>query len=120
MALSRIDLAVIAVVAGGLLWVEHAHRVVIATPAAAEVALPAICPDTDSVPFSADCLKFIEGGAMPELHVHWPAPVPEAQGQGDPHGPACPASNENAPYSARCIKFLSGWYWHANVADDAR
>ena len=123
MVLSKLDLAIVAFVAAGLLWIEHEHRIIIATPAAADVAPPAasVCPDKDSVPFSPDCIAFIEGGAAPVIHarVMAPAASSDAQGRGDSHAPACPPSNENAPYSAGCIRFLSGWYWQANPAADA-
>jgi hypothetical protein len=50
---SKFDLAVIvAAVAGGALWIEHRHRVVIDAPASAELAAHAVaaCPDNDNVP----------------------------------------------------------------------
>ena len=54
MVLSRIGLAIVAVMAAGMLWIEHGHRIFIATPAAAETAQPAasLCPDTDDVPLA--------------------------------------------------------------------
>jgi hypothetical protein len=126
MALSKIDLVVAAMIAAGLLWIEQEHRIIIiATPAAAEVALPpaAVCPDTDDVPFSADCIKFIEGGVLPDIHSRASAAARAAAVSPDAYAelpaPACPPSNENAPYSASCIKFLSGWYWQPNATADA-
>jgi hypothetical protein len=125
MALSRLDLAAVAVLAFGMLWIEREHRIVIATPAAAE-AVPAsasVCPDTDNVPFSADCIRFIAGGVLPDLGTRESVAAMMADAPPDaraePRGPACPPSNENAPYSARCIRFLSGWYWHAYSTDNA-
>lgn len=123
MVLSKLDLAIVAVIAAGLLWIEHEHRIIIGTPAAAEVAPPAasVCPDTDDVPFSADCIKFIDGGVLPDLRLQASAPAapPDAHGRVDLYDSACPSSNENAPYSAKCIRFLSGWYWHANPTENA-
>jgi hypothetical protein len=125
MVLSKLDLALVAVIAAGLFRVEHAHRIVIATPAAAEVMPPAasVCPDTDDVPFSADCIRFIDGGILPDIHARKSATAgvlsSKAHGRADLHAPACPASNENAPYSADCLKFLSGWYWQANPSESA-
>lgn len=127
MAFTKLDLAVVAAIAGGLLWIEHSHRVVIGTPAAAEVAPSptSVCPDTDDVPFSADCLAFIGGGMPPKsrsgaINV---SGVGMALAGGlervEQHVPACPASNENAPYSAKCIQFLSGWYWQADPKENA-
>jgi len=127
MVLSKLDLAIVAVVAGGMLWIEHEHRIIIATPAAAEVA-PAdasVCPTTDDVPFSADCIAFIDNGVLPTIHARVSAAASTLAAATDPLGPAdvrapaCPSSNENAPYSANCIKFLSGWYWQANPTENA-
>lgn len=66
MALPRIDVAIVAVIAAGMLWIEHGHRIVVATPAAVDAAQSAasLCPDTDDVPFSTDCIKFIDGGVF--------------------------------------------------------
>jgi len=121
MALGKLDWAIVAVMAAGLLWIEHAHRSIVGTPAAAKVppSAASVCPDTDDVPFSTDCIKFINGGVLPDLHSRPSAPValPDARDGAELRAPACPASNENAPYSANCIKFLSGWYWQANPAE---
>jgi hypothetical protein len=123
MVLSKVHLTLVAIVAGGLLWIEHGNRISIGTPAAAEVAPSAtsVCPDTDDVPFSAACIAFIDGGAMPDIHSRPLALAvsPEVQGRAELHAPACPPSNENAPYSAKCIKFLSGWYWQADPITNA-
>lgn len=118
MAVSKLDVAVVIVVAVVLLRVEYDHRIVIAAPAQAPQAA-AVCPDTDDVPFSADCIRFIEGGALPQSRGQssGPATLPDPGVGSAPH--ACPASNENAPYSASCIKFLSGWYWQADPTADA-
>ena len=120
MAVSKFDLAVMVVMAALLLRIEHDHRIVIATPAeAASAPQPAaVCPATDDVPFSADCITFIEAGAQPDSHRQPSAPA-VARGGVALSASACPASNENAPYSANCIKFLSGWYWQADPAADA-
>ncbi len=105
-----------------LLRVEHDHRVVIAAPSPAEPSPAAsVCPDTDDVPFSADCIRFIEGGAWPESHGRpsRQATPPDPGERRARHAPACPASNENVPYSASCIEFLSGRYWQADPTADA-
>jgi hypothetical protein len=125
MAFSKLDLALVAVIAVGLLWIEHEHRVFIGTPAAAEVAPPAAspCPVRDDVPFSADCIAFIGGRASRHDHVRTSAAAGASASAVTPdaeqHGPPCPASNEDAPYSARCLRFLSGWYWQANPPANA-
>jgi hypothetical protein len=69
MAFSKLDLAIVAVIAVALLWIEHDHRIVIGTPMSAEIAArtASVCPDSDSVPFSADCIAFIEDGTFPAL-----------------------------------------------------
>ena len=62
---AKLNLVVVVAAAGGLLWIEHAQRTRIDTPMVAEVAGrdTAICPENESVPFSADCMMFIQGGA---------------------------------------------------------
>jgi hypothetical protein len=120
MALGKFAPAIVVALAIGMLWIEHDHRIVVATPASTDDApITAACPDSDSVPFSADCIAFIEGGASSNIRAISAARPPEAthdrRSQADPVSPACPVSNENAPYSARCIKFLSGWYWQPNA-----
>jgi hypothetical protein len=110
-------------VAAGTLWIEHGHRISIAAPTAAEAPAASACPDNDSVPFSADCIAFIDGGASAAARTPVSAMTsasaapPTARLYAEVHAPACPLSNENSPYSARCIKFLSGWYWQPNPAD---
>lgn len=123
MAVTRLDLAVAAAVAAALLWIEHDHRIIIGTPAAAEAVPQAnsACPDTDDVPFSAECIRFI-GGVVPDVAARPGAAArrtaTEPSGRAASHDPPCPASNENAPYSAQCIRFLSGWYWRADPPGD--
>jgi hypothetical protein len=68
MAQSRTGLAIVAILSAGMLWIEHGHRIVVATPAFAEVVQPAKSPDTDDVPFSADCIKFIDGDVSPDIY----------------------------------------------------
>jgi hypothetical protein len=122
MVLSRLDLAIVAVLAGGLFWIEQEHRIIIATPAAAEVSSPAgsACPDNDSVPFSADCIAFIEGGVSAGERAAGgaPAALPAVSRRVESRVASCP-NNENAPYSASCIRFLSGWYWQPNPPENA-
>ncbi len=70
MTLSKLDLALVAVLAAALFGVEQQHRVVIEpAPEAAVSDVPAsVCPATDDVPFSAACLKFISvGRSIPGL-----------------------------------------------------
>ena len=114
MALSKFDLTIVVVVAAGMLWIEHGHRTSIATPTTAETPAASACPDNDSVPFSADCIAFIDGSVSHAART--PMRVVASATTASPDVP-CPPSNENSPYSARCIKFLSGWYWQPNPAD---
>jgi hypothetical protein len=58
---SKFDLALIVIaVVGGVLWIEHGHRIVIDAPTRSEQAAsqPA-CPDNDNVPYSASCIRFL-------------------------------------------------------------
>jgi hypothetical protein len=118
MALSKLELALVAVIAAGLLAIEREHRIVIGTPAAAEGRPPAasVCPSTDDVPIGAACMSFIGGGTA--LHMRSPDAAPTPSGRSeqqiDLSAPPCPASNETAPYSARCLRFLSGRFWQVN------
>ncbi len=96
MALSKLDLALVAIEAAGLIWIEHNHRIVIGPLAAAEAAAPAasVCPKTDDVPYSAECIKFISGGAAPAI-----------LSAGALHGePRCPSGNDGAPDGDNCIR----------------
>jgi len=64
--LSKLDLAiVVALVAGCAFWIERGQRVVIDAPTqselAAAVVAAAACPDSDSMPYSMDCIRFLSG-----------------------------------------------------------
>jgi hypothetical protein len=77
---SKFDLAVIvAAVAGGALWIEHRHHVVIDAPASAELtahAPAAACPDNDNVPYSAGCIVFL--GSRNLSGMNWQANAAES------------------------------------------
>ena len=66
---AKLNLVIVAAAAGGLLWIEHAQRIRIDAPAPAEIAArdAAICPQNESVPFSPDCMTFIQGVAGSDL-----------------------------------------------------
>jgi hypothetical protein len=89
MALSKLDLALAAIAAAGVIWIEHTHRVVIGPLAAAETPGPAasVCPKTDDVPYSPECIKFMGGGVAPDALSGSPARAE----------PRCPADGEGAP-----------------------
>ena len=63
MVVSKLNLVILAAVVGGVVWVEHAQRIKIemSTPAERAGVDAAACPENESVPFSADCMKFIQG-----------------------------------------------------------
>jgi hypothetical protein len=65
MVVSKLNLLILAAVASGVVWIEHAQRIKIemSTPAERAGVDAAACPENESVPFSADCMKFIQGGA---------------------------------------------------------
>ena len=75
---SKFDLAVIvAAIAGGALWIEQRHHVVIDAPARAELAAPAAaCPDNDNVPYSAGCIVFLGSGYL--SCMNWQAKAAES------------------------------------------
>jgi hypothetical protein len=57
--------AILTAIAVGALWIEHGHRIIIEPPAPAEFVSPAPaapCPDSDNVPYSASCLRFLGTG----------------------------------------------------------
>jgi hypothetical protein len=64
MVVAKLNLVVLAVAAGGVLWIEHAQRVRIEISTPAEIAArnASICPENESVPFSVDCMMFIQNG----------------------------------------------------------
>ena len=66
--ISKLDLAVIvASIAGTLVWMEHAHRIVTDAPTPAErdvLAAAAACPDNENVPYSKTCIDFMQGGSV--------------------------------------------------------
>jgi hypothetical protein len=69
MVIAKLNLVILAAAVGGVLWIEHANRIQIETQTPVELAgaNAAICPENESVPFSADCMMFIQGGAAPDL-----------------------------------------------------
>ena len=111
-------MAMLAVFAAGVIWIEHAQRIDIRAHEAIN------CPDNENVPYGTTCLGFIETVATridpPEANTDVPAPAPRdpaptlSEADRIAPDPACP-DNDSAPYGARCLKFLSGWPWRANV-----
>lgn len=98
MALSKLDLALAAIAAATLIWIEHNHRIVIGPLDAAQApALTAsVCPKTDDAPYSAECIKFIGGGLAPAVLST------RLETRADIRVPPCPPSNESAPDGGDC------------------
>jgi hypothetical protein len=63
-------LAVVAF-AGVMLWIEQGHRTRIGPPTDVEIVSPAHaagCPDNDTLPYTANCIEFLEGNVAPSSH----------------------------------------------------
>ena len=99
----KFDLVVILVaIAGGTLWIEQGHQVIIDAPAADTASVAAMaCPDNDTAPYSISCLDFLNvaSGTRPRLPVIAVRETPVVAG--------CP-DNDRVPYSPSCIAFLKG------------
>jgi hypothetical protein len=67
MRLSKLDLLAIVVFVGGAILVEHANRTRIEAPPPVAVAAQRgrACPINESVPFSAECMAFIQDALAP-------------------------------------------------------
>jgi hypothetical protein len=111
MALSKLDLALVAIAAAGLIWIEHSHRVAIGSLIAAEAMTPgaSVCPKTDDAPYSAECIKFIGGGVLPVAGPRPPAapamPSARVERRAELRAP-CPPS-ESAPDGDSCFRYPS-------------
>jgi hypothetical protein len=113
--LSKLDLAiVVTLVAGCAFWIERGQRVVIDAPtqseltAAAAVAAAA-CPDSDSMPYSMDCIRFMSGtrwhaivSAAAEMQPPRPADANSPAGSSP-----CP-ERDDVPYNDTCLAYLQG------------
>jgi hypothetical protein len=106
MTLSKLDLALVAVAAASLIWIEHSHRVVIGSLIAAEAVTPAasVCPKTDDAPFSAECIKFIGGGIAGPRAA--PATLSAGVERRTELRTLCPPS-ESAPDGDSCFRYPS-------------
>jgi hypothetical protein len=63
-AVLKLHLAAILIVAtaAGVLWIERDHRIVIDAPASDVASLArAVCPDSDTVPYTPSCIAFLKG-----------------------------------------------------------
>jgi hypothetical protein len=108
---SKLDLAVIVTLAAACaLWVEQGHRVVIDAPTEDElavVAAAAACPDSDNVPYSANCLVFLSGMNWQPNAAAAPPPPPRTEVAPPGSSAPCP-ERDNVPYSASCLVYLQG------------
>jgi hypothetical protein len=119
--------AIIASIAGAVLWIEHGHRIDIEPGAgmAFAASVARVCPESENVPYSADCIAFMDGDNASNVVIRvnaergTPAGSAHRPGSTESADPACPANNENVPYSADCLRFLSGWFWRPHVPDSA-
>jgi hypothetical protein len=111
---AKLSRAVIILAIGfALVWIERGRRIDIDGSGLLAAPAAAACPDSESVPYPADCIAFMLGSAAPsDGRVR--AKAAEAPGQDDLRSAACPSNNENVPYSAACIRFMSGWFWRVN------
>jgi hypothetical protein len=111
---SKLDLAVIAAaLVCGTMWVEHGRRVSTDAPTPAEMAFRiavAACPNSDSLPYTADCLTFMGSSQAPSRGARTSLAEIEKQTGPLASGSACP-DNDNRPYPPACIRFLTGWFW---------
>jgi hypothetical protein len=113
--LSKLDLAiVVTLVAGCAFWIERGQRVVIDAPtqseltAAAAVAAAA-CPDSDSMPYSMDCIRFMSGTSWHAISTGAAADSrPARPTQASlPAASPCP-ERDDVPYSDGCLAYLQG------------
>jgi hypothetical protein len=69
---SKLDVLMVVLVAGTLLWIEQGHRVRIDLPTdvdTASAARGAGCPDNDTLPYSESCIAFLDGDREPYVRV---------------------------------------------------
>jgi hypothetical protein len=114
--MKTLDLVVVlAVFAGGALWIEHGHSIVIDAPAVEDLqaqSAAAACPDNDTMPYDSRCIDFLNASTefSPRVRV-----IVVKRGA---HPAPCPDSDK-VPYSESCIAFLkgateTGMNWRAN------
>ena len=60
---------VLVAIAGGALWIEQGHRVVIDAPVVEATAVAPPCSDTDAVPYSAACLAYLNAAPEPATEI---------------------------------------------------
>jgi hypothetical protein len=115
--LSKLDLAiVVALVAGCAFWIERGQRVVIDAPTQSELATAAAvaaaaCPDSDGMPYSMDCIRFMSGTSWHAISTVGTTPDSQsarpAQAGLPAASPPCP-ERDDLPYSDDCLAYLQG------------
>ena len=111
--MSKLDLAiVVALVAGCAFWIERGQRVVIDAPTQSELAAAAVaaaaCPDSDSVPYSMDCIRFMSGTSWRSNSAETADRQPARPAAvSPPDAFPCP-ERDNVPYSDACLAYLQG------------
>ncbi len=104
MVLSKLDLALVALLMAALLWIEHDNRVVTGSLAAvgAVPATVAACPATDDVPFSADCIASINAALPAAVQLQTGGAASDRAPAPDANAPACPP--EYAGDGTQCLR----------------
>ena len=69
MVVGKLNLVILAAAVGGVLWIEHANSIRIEPSAEVAERNVAVCPENESVPFSADCMMFIQRGVGSAVHL---------------------------------------------------
>jgi hypothetical protein len=118
---------IVASIASTVLCIEHGHQIFTDAPTPTELsslAAAAACPASENIPYSANCIAFMQGGVASDMRGPVNAEEKVATAQSSPKhielispalGAACP-DNENTPYSSNCIAYLTGWFWQPNTA----
>jgi hypothetical protein len=113
---SKLEIAIIAA-ALVVLTIEGRHESrngdrMQATEAA--IGSHAQCPASDGVPYSPECLVFMEGEPRPTARVgaQKDRPMGRHTHDGNLASGGCPET-DNVPYPPSCLRYLSGWFWHA-------
>jgi len=121
--LKLVRVAIAASIAGAVLWIEHGHRTVTDAPTPTELdvlAAARVCPDNENMPYTANCLAFLQGSAPAETegrpHAAERAAAAQPPAAKDAKStsvtaPAACADTDTVPYTASCIAFMTGWFW---------
>lgn len=115
--MSKLDLAIVVTLAAGCaFWIERGQRVVIDAPtqselAAAAAVAAAACPDSDSMPYSMDCIRFMSGTswhAVSTVGTAADSQPARPAGASSPAGSSPCPERDDRPYSDACLVYLQG------------